>query len=401
MRAEAERIARMDGFQQAKYGIGRGAGMLAGAGMEAAGYQNPAIEQAKMREQVMGMGGDLSTSAGLKAKAAQFAEAGDRRTAMALVLKARQMEAEESKMKLESAKTTQEYTRANLDIAQAQKALRENPNLKITEVGVPNKNGWMQRVIFDTTKPDAPYQEIGDPYMTAAAVKAGNTVIHNPAPITPVKVTDPKDPSRVLEVDGRTYKGGTIGDAGVIGVSSKLGDLNKADLKLQQALPQAKLRTDAMAQNFAKLDAALDALDKHPGLPQITGTLYGRTPNVSDNAIDADAQLNTIKSQIFQDSLQAMREASKTGGAVGNVSDREGDKLERTFGALDRVQTTKQFKDQVKIVRNQVKQSMALIKAAFDDQFSGVEPYRVAKTQSTAGSISPQKPKFLGFEEPK
>lgn len=195
-----------------------------------------------------------------------------------------------------------------------------------------------------------------------------STHVNVAAPVTPVTIQDPKNPGQSLVIDGRTKQ--------VLGVSPKLGDIPKADLKLSQSLPQAKLRTETMTQNLDKLDAALVALDKHPGLPYITGTIYGRTPSLRDDAIDAQAQLNSITSQIFQDSLQAMREASKTGGAVGNVSDREGDKLERTMGALDRAQTTESFQNQVKKVRQQIKQSTAIIKAAFKDQYDGVEPYR-------------------------
>jgi hypothetical protein len=35
------------------------------------------------------------------------------------------------------------------------------------------------------------------------------------------EVIDPKNPNRLLRVDARTYKGGSLGDAGVLGVSGK------------------------------------------------------------------------------------------------------------------------------------------------------------------------------------
>jgi hypothetical protein len=78
--------------------------MLGGAGMEAAGYENPAIAQAKRQQEIMGMGGDLTTSAGLKAKAAQFDQMGDKQTAMKLIMLARKQEAEEQKMLIEQRK---------------------------------------------------------------------------------------------------------------------------------------------------------------------------------------------------------------------------------------------------------------------------------------------------------
>ncbi len=98
----AEKVARMNGFEQAKFGIGQGAAGLTRAGAGMLGMVDPLQEEAKMREGVMGMGGDLTTSQGLKAKAMQFAQAGDQRTAMKLVIAARQMEAQEQKAALES-----------------------------------------------------------------------------------------------------------------------------------------------------------------------------------------------------------------------------------------------------------------------------------------------------------
>ena len=68
-----------------------------------------------------------------------------------------------------------------------------------------------------------------------------------------------------------------------------------------------------------------------------------------------------------------MREASKTGGAVGNVSDKEGDKLERTLAGLDQSQGTDDFKRQMGKAIEQVRLSKALIQRAFDEQFGDVE----------------------------
>ena len=60
-------------------------------------------------------------------------------------------------------------------------------------------------------------------------------------------------------------------------------------------------------------------------------------------ARDFRADLDTLKANIFSGELTAMRAASKTGGAVGNVSDKEGDKLQSALGALDQAQSTASF----------------------------------------------------------
>lgn len=106
----AEKVARMGGFEQAKFGIGQGAAGLTRAGAGMMGMVDPLQQEASMREQVMAQGGDLTTSAGLKAKAMQFAQAGDQRTAIKLAIAAKNMEADEAKVKLaDQAEKRKEY----------------------------------------------------------------------------------------------------------------------------------------------------------------------------------------------------------------------------------------------------------------------------------------------------
>ena len=111
----AAQLAGMNNIQQAKFGIAQGAGQLAQAGAGMMGYVDPAVEQSQRREAVMASGGDLSTSAGLKAKAAQFAAAGDQQTAMKLVLAARQREAQEQDIALKRAQELAAMHKANAE----------------------------------------------------------------------------------------------------------------------------------------------------------------------------------------------------------------------------------------------------------------------------------------------
>ena len=172
----ADAYAKLDPFQRAAAGMHRAGGMLAGPVAGMLGMENPAIAQSKRTEQIMGaQGTDLSSSEGLLKKAEQFRQAGDLRTATALAMKGQEMRRQEAAAALAGRKQDDTERRTEslteLQIAQAKKALRENPNLTVTEVGVKGKPGWMQKVLFDKTKPDSPYQELGDPYQTAASMK--------------------------------------------------------------------------------------------------------------------------------------------------------------------------------------------------------------------------------------
>ena len=74
----------------------------------------------------------------------------------------------------------------------------------------------------------------------------------------------------------------------------------------------------------------------------------------SDAFRNFESELVTLKSSIFSGELTAMREASKTGGAVGNVSDREGDKLENALGALNMSQSPENFKLQLQKIKDSI-----------------------------------------------
>lgn len=65
-------------------------------------------------------------------------------------------------------------------------------------------------------------------------------------------------------------------------------------------------------------------------------------------AYDFASALDTLKSNIAFGALVQMREASKTGGALGQVSDREGQLLQSSLGALNQGQSPEAFKTQLK-----------------------------------------------------
>jgi hypothetical protein len=94
-------------------------------------------------------------------------------------------------------------------------------------------------------------------------------------------------------------------------------------------------------------------------IPQISGNttgwgafFLGKLPE--SEARNFAAQLDTLKSNIAFGALTAMREASKTGGALGQVSDREIKLLESTLGALDQLQSGDQLKVQLEKIKESI-----------------------------------------------
>ena len=74
---------------------------------------------------------------------------------------------------------------------------------------------------------------------------------------------------------------------------------------------------------------------------------YGGT-----EAFDLNELLKPVRTNIFTAELDQMRANSPTGGAVGNVTDVEGNKFESALGSLDTAQSKGQLLDQIENVRN-------------------------------------------------
>ena len=71
------------------------------------------------------------------------------------------------------------------------------------------------------------------------------------------------------------------------------------------------------------------------------GSLLRFVPGTT--AHDLDKTLDSIRANVSFDQLNAMRQASPTGGALGNVSNQENTKLEAALGSLEQSQSEAQF----------------------------------------------------------
>lgn len=82
------------------------------------------------------------------------------------------------------------------------------------------------------------------------------------------------------------------------------------------------------------------------------GSVLARVPE--SDARNFAAELDTLKANIAFSELTAMREASKTGGALGAVSEREMQLLQSALGALDAGQSPQNIKKQLKKIEDSI-----------------------------------------------
>lgn len=121
-----------------------------------------------------------------------------------------------------------------------------------------------------------------------------------------------------------------------------------ADIKAQGTYNQDTAALQGSKSAMDRLEVAANEALKHPGISGITG-LRGVIPNLpGSDAANAQAKLNTLKSQVAFGVLQDMRNNSKTGGALGAVSDNEIKLLQGNLTALDASQSQEQMEKSLK-----------------------------------------------------
>lgn len=136
---------------------------------------------------------------------------------------------------------------------------------------------------------------------------------------------------------------------------AKIGDarqerrLAAADTKLAQKEQMANEQRVATADVvMGKVDEALEQL---PGLTT-TGFTGGVTRNIPGSpAYQLDRTIDTIKANLGFDALAAMRAASPTGGALGQVAVQELHMLQAAVSSLDTAQNEKQLKKNLEAVK--------------------------------------------------
>ena len=148
----------------------------------------------------------------------------------------------------------------------------------------------------------------------------------------PVAVVDPVTGKQVLVSREEALRGRMTPAAAMESLPPK--EIQKREA----VLPQATSAVQGFESKAEKFIADLTALKNHPGLSSITGIAAGRMPGLTAEGRAAQALYDKVVAKGGFQALQDLRDASKTGGALGNVSNQEGKQLTASFAAIDRRQ---------------------------------------------------------------
>ena len=149
--------------------------------------------------------------------------------------------------------------------------------------------------------------------------------------------------------------------------ASAMEGLAPKEIQLREAkYPAATSAVKTFETGADKLAADLDKLATHPGLSGISGLIYGRTPAVTKDARAAQALYDSIVARGGFQELQNMRASSPTGGALGNVSNQEGQYLRDAFAPINRTQDTTDLSQSLKDAAAATRTSKQRVRDAYD-----------------------------------
>tara|TARA_R110002153_G_scaffold46068_1_gene129863 strand:+ start:87 stop:1244 length:1158 start_codon:yes stop_codon:yes gene_type:complete len=150
----------------------------------------------------------------------------------------------------------------------------------------------------------------------------------------------------------------------------------------ENAAREGGIRTAGVV--LTNIDAAQEKI-KNSKLPiaGFFGSQLKKIPGTS--ATDVSALVTTIKSNIGFDKLQAMRDASPTGGALGQVSNQEINFLQSTLNNLNQEQSQEQFEGQLQILENIYLQMIEKFNA-YPDEAKAAAGYTSIGTNSPVDS---------------
>jgi hypothetical protein len=220
-------------------------------------------------------------------------------------------------------------------------------------------------------------EQLKTPAEEAQAIRlaqAGRAPAQPRAEQPPVAVVDPVTGKQVLVSREEALRNRMTPAAAMESLPPK--EIQKREAAFPQATSAIKgfeIKSDSFVRDLV-------ALRNHPGLSQITGALFGRTGSISREGSAAQALYDKVLAKGGFQALQDIRDASKTGGALGNISNQEGKQLTASFAAIDR----RQGEDDVKAAIDQAIEDVQGAKTRMREAYDTTYDYKSGKPTPAA-----------------
>lgn len=190
------------------------------------------------------------------------------------------------------------------------------------------------------------------------------------APITTAQVPAVAAAMREFETGNKPGRG----SAG--GVQIEMGKPIPGTGKGEKVAAEALNAMEGVTAKYDKTIALAERLLKNPSLDGIIGNIQGNIPETvlslsSQDAANALSDYNALISVAGFQELQAMRDASPTGGALGQVSDSENRLLQQSAFASSRTQSEAKFRESLKTYLKLLRESKGRVEKAYERTYGG------------------------------
>jgi hypothetical protein len=202
-----------------------------------------------------------------------------------------------------------------------------------------------------------------------------------------IKVVDPKNPTKTIIVTKeRAVREGLTPAEAIEGLTPQMRQ------KLEASYPQATTSLKGHQNKTTLFIKDLEALRDSPGLDSVTGFAAGRAPGLTDAGRRTVALYDKVVAKGGFQSLQDMRDMSKTGGALGNVSDRENTQLKASFAAIDRKQNAADVRTALDDLIKELRGGLGRLQDAYDLTYE----YKRGNAAPAAGGVDANNPLLRG-----
>ena len=392
----ATQFANMSPQQQMSYNIYKNTGNL-GRGLAGAfgvDVQDPAVRQATMLRQLASQF-DTNTPEGLK-QMAQALQSTNPELGLQVMQRAQAMELEQAKIKTQSAQTLTQEAQAAKYLAEEGKILRgeakdEQLRAELASLPPESDDKAVESIVRKYGKPDDIFKTL-ERRSTAEANR-----------IAKAELEREKAEQRAIEKQrDQEFKQqmaamSASSKSAMTSVQRELAEQRLADLRAKQSDKEDK-KEEAKKAAVNHASKVITDVQSAEGL--VTGMTTGVVGKGSSfvpgtTAYDLQQRLVTLKANLGFDRLQQMRDASPTGGALGQVAVQELQALQATVGSLELGQSKAELQKNLNKIENHysnwVRTTQGLSPLSLDEFLKSKQPQTGTPAAAPSGwSIKPK-----------
>ena len=239
--------------------------------------------------------------------------------------------------------------------------------------------------------------DFGDERLAAAAYNAGpgavRRALQKGGPDNWINNLPRETQNYVRDVFGAAPAG--RGSAGAPAPGIRFGEAIPGTGKGPKVAAEALTAMEGVTSKYDKTIELAERLLKNPALDGIIGNVQGNIPETvlslsSQDAANALSDYNALLAVAGFQELQAMRDASPTGGALGQVSDSENRLLQQSAFASSRTQSEAKFRESLRTYLKLLRESKGRVEKAYERTYGGrFAPQRAPAAAPAAGQRRP------------